>query len=263
MKPAVPGRVSVIVAVFNGVHTLQRCIDSVVAQGGSDVELIIVDGGSTDGTKELVEANAAKLAHWESRKDRGVYHAWNKALSRATGSWISFLGADDAYASDDAVAALVGAASPDSNLVFGKVDLIDRDGAVVGTLGVAWEWEQMKRRQTVAHPGSLQARALFEQLGPFSEHYAIAGDYEFLLRVGRAARPAFIDRVVVRFSNDGLSTQRYEQTLRETRDIKRRHAEIGWTAAWAHYAYDRARFEARKALPAPLYAGLKALRGSR
>lgn len=254
-------RVSVVVAVYNAAETLRQCLDSVLAQRACVFELIVMDGASTDGTRAIVDEYAPRCAYSESKPDRGVYHAWNKALLRTTGDWVCFLGADDAFASDDALATLVGAAMPGTNLVYAKVDLVSRDGAVLSTLGVPWNWEETKRRQTIAHPGSLHARSLFTKFGPFTEKYPIAGDYEFLLRVGRAASPVFVDRAVVRFGNEGMSSRHYRQVLRETRDIKAAHPEIGWRRAWRDYAYDRARFEARMRLPHGVRVRIKKLVG--
>ena len=87
--------ISVVIAVYNGKATLQQCLDSVTQQTYSHVELIVIDGGSTDGTVDLIRANAQKIAYWISEPDRGIYNAWNKALAQAKGDWICFLGADD------------------------------------------------------------------------------------------------------------------------------------------------------------------------
>ncbi|MEQ1667696.1 MAG: glycosyltransferase [Sulfuriferula sp.] len=86
--------ISIIIAVYNGKATLQQCIDSVVQQTYSNKELIIIDGGSKDGTVELLEENRNKFSYWESEPDRGIYNAWNKGLTQAKGEWICFLGAD-------------------------------------------------------------------------------------------------------------------------------------------------------------------------
>lgn len=72
--------ISVIVAVYNGEKTLQHCIDSVSNQAYPHKELIIIDGGSTDGTVDILRADNDKIAYWESEPDKGIYHAWNKAL---------------------------------------------------------------------------------------------------------------------------------------------------------------------------------------
>lgn len=87
--------ISIIVAVFNGKITLQHCIDSVAQQTYPNKELIIIDGGSKDGTVNLLEENRNKISYWISEPDRGIYNAWNKGLEQTTGKWIIFLGADD------------------------------------------------------------------------------------------------------------------------------------------------------------------------
>jgi glycosyltransferase involved in cell wall biosynthesis len=89
--------VSIIVAVYNGKATLQQCIDSVAQQTYLNKELIIIDGGSKDGTVELLKTNSTKFSYWISEPDRGVYNAWNKGLAQAQGEWICFLGADDYF----------------------------------------------------------------------------------------------------------------------------------------------------------------------
>ena len=88
---------SIIVAVFNRVKTLQSCIDSIFAQDYSDKQIIIIDGGSNDGTVELLKVNDKKIDYWESEPDRGIYHAFNKGIKHAKGDWIYFLGSDDYF----------------------------------------------------------------------------------------------------------------------------------------------------------------------
>ncbi len=79
--------ISVIMAVYNGADSVRRCIDSVSAQTYQNRELIIIDGGSQDGTTDILKKNNDKITYWESKKDRGIYHAWNKALKHARGEW--------------------------------------------------------------------------------------------------------------------------------------------------------------------------------
>ncbi|MDL5501794.1 MAG: glycosyltransferase, partial [Candidatus Methanoperedens sp.] len=81
--------------VYNGAKTLQRCIDSVSNQSYLNKELIIIDGGSTDGTIEILRSSQDKITYWQSGPDNGIYDAWNKALDHARGDWICFLGSDD------------------------------------------------------------------------------------------------------------------------------------------------------------------------
>jgi glycosyltransferase involved in cell wall biosynthesis len=103
--------VSVVVAVFNGVDTLQRALDSLFAQTYRDWELVVIDGGSTDGSVAILERASDRISYWVSEPDRGIYDAWNKALSRLRGQWVVFLGADD-YLADRSVLARANGAPP-------------------------------------------------------------------------------------------------------------------------------------------------------
>ena len=99
----------------NGAETIQRCLDSVLAQQAGLAEIVVVDGASTDGTVAILERNAKRLASWSSEPDRGICDAWNKALARVRGEWVLFLGADDRLASDGGPGARVGRPSARSS----------------------------------------------------------------------------------------------------------------------------------------------------
>ena len=227
--------VSVIVAVFNGAETLRRCIDSVVEQTYPNKELIVVDGCSTDGTVEILEAENDKIAYWESKPDRGIYHAWNKAIEHAEGEWICFLGADDYFATPDSLSELSSELEVGTDFIFSRVAIVDENDRVLTIGGPMWDWERMKRYQTVSHAGALHHRSVFERYGKFDEKYKVAGDYEFFLRVGAAAKASYVDKVIVHLGNSGISQVQLRLTFRETRLIQSAHPEIGPYRAWANY----------------------------
>jgi glycosyltransferase involved in cell wall biosynthesis len=241
--------VSVIIAVFNRAATLQRCLDSVFEQTPQSLQIIICDGGSTDGSREILEANCARLSYWHSQPDRGVPHAWNMALTRATGEWVCFLGADDRFAQRSTVATLLDAVSdPSINYVSGKAILVDDNGRTLRSVGAPWDWERMKRYQHIAHPGSLHRRDLFVRFGNFDEAYPIAFDYDFLLRVGRDIRAAFVAEPVTLMGISGQSVAQAWRAFRENRRIHASHPEIGITAAAINHAVAAAKQVARTAI---------------
>lgn len=211
-------------------------MDSVVAQSGVDVELIIMDGGSTDGTVEALKANSDRIAYWESKSDRGIYHAWNKALDIARGEWVCFLGADDYFATKDSLSTMMAEAKPGVDLVFGRAALTDNEDRVLRKIGTTWNWSRMKRCQVVAHPGALHRRTLFSNYGYFNENYEVAGDYEFFLRVGGGVAASYVDEVVVFIEDGGVSMLRPRLALKENRQIQAVHPEIGLGRAWANYS---------------------------
>jgi glycosyltransferase involved in cell wall biosynthesis len=228
--------ITVIVAVFNGADTLQRCIDSIAEQTYPDRELVVMDGGSTDGTIELLQTNNAKITYWETESDRGIYHAWNKALDRAKGEWICFLGADDHFADKTSLATLASRARPRAELVLGRIALVDEKGRTLKLEGSPWNWKRMKRYQVIAHPATLQRWSLFEEYGQFDEKYRIAGDYEFFLRLGADVRTSYIERVVVYCRTGGASRSQLSHVLKEIRQIQSSHPEIGAYRAWINYS---------------------------
>lgn len=87
--------ITIITAVFNGAQSLEKCIFSVICQTYSNIEYIIIDGGSTDGSIEIIKKYEARIAYWVSERDRGIYDALNKGLQKASGDWVLVLGCDD------------------------------------------------------------------------------------------------------------------------------------------------------------------------
>jgi glycosyltransferase involved in cell wall biosynthesis len=88
-------KVSLIIVTYNAARTLQACLNSIYSQTYPDIEIIVMDGNSKDGTVQILENNTDKITYWKSEKDSGIYHAMNKALEHVSGEWVSFLGADD------------------------------------------------------------------------------------------------------------------------------------------------------------------------
>lgn len=216
--------ITVIVAVFNGAQTLQRCIDSIAEQTYPYKELIVMDGGSTDGTVEILKVNNDKIAYWESKPDRGIAHAWNKALTQTTGDWILFLGADDRLADHDVFSRMapVLRANYDEYLVFGQIMLCggDWDGTPVGT---KWDWKRFRRRMTIPHPAAFHARRLFDEWGYYDETKRIASDYELLLRLKKRLSPVFVEEMITFMSAEGLSMNNKRRVFAEAREAQIKH----------------------------------------
>ena len=194
--------ISVVIAVFNGAETIQRCIDSVSVQTYVPKELIVIDGGSTDGTLEILRRNESKLAYWESEADRGIYHAWNKGLNHARGDWICFLGSDDQFWAPDVLdrmAPILVRAYPPVRVVYGEALRVNRMGQEGLRVGEDWGSAKKSFQQVmnIPHPGLMHHRSLFEEHGGFDESFRIAGDYELLLRELRHNDALFVPGLVV------------------------------------------------------------------
>jgi len=180
-------RISIVISVLNGAATLERCLASVLEQDWPATETIVIDGGSTDGTPALLERFRPHLAWCESKPDRGIYHAWNKALDHATGDWIGFLGADDRIRDRRVLARLAPVLAESAGrwlVVYASVDVVDAAGRVRATVGRPWPEAApaFRHHMAIPHQATFHHRTLFERHGRFDESYRVCGDYELLLR---------------------------------------------------------------------------------
>jgi len=208
--------ISIIIATWNSERTLARCLDSLRVQRGAPFELLVSDGGSTDGTLAILDSFRDLVAHQVSGPDAGVYDAWNKVIPAASGEWLMFLGSDDWLERNDVLMRLEQAlaAIPPARrrhgYVFGQTEVIAR-GQTIETLGV----QAMPAGRigpdteiSFSHTGLLHHRSLFESFGPFDHAFRSAGDYEFLLRTGLDERVHFhrVPMVVAHMASGGMST---------------------------------------------------------
>ena len=242
--------VSVITAVYNRAALLPRCLASVAAQDYPSVEHIVVDGGSTDGTVDVIRAHERSLGAWVSAPDRGVYDAWNKGLALARGEWIAFLGADDQYR-PNAVRRYVdtAAANPAAEYISARVALVYPSGAA-RLIGRPWNWREFRRHMCVAHVGSFHHASLFRRIGTYDIAYRIVGDYELLLRAGSGLRAAFLDSVTARMDAGGQSDS--TAALAEARRAKLRHAAKNRLGADIDHAVAFAKLQYRHRVWRPL-----------
>ncbi|AEF99618.1 glycosyltransferase family 2 protein [Methylomonas methanica] len=198
--------VSLITVVFNGENFLEKAIQSVFSQNYDNLEYLVIDGGSTDGTLGIIKKYDDKLDYWITEPDTGIYDAWNKGLHFATGEWVSFLGADDLIMPNAFSEMLSFAEQSTDQLDFicGRVEMYDGK-TLLRTIGRPWDWNRFKRYMCVAHTGALHRRSYFQSYGLFDTSFRISGDYELLLRSGKALKAGFVNSVVARMQVGGQS----------------------------------------------------------
>ena len=216
---------SVLVAAYNSGATLQQCLDSVISQTYGNVELIVIDGGSSDGSVEVLRANSRHIAYCVSEPDRGIYHAWNKALAQAKGEWICFLGSDD-YLWDEQVLARVASkltqVPDDINVAYSQVNLVGVGGELLYPIGEPWMQlkERFKQLMCIPHPSVLHRRRLFREHGVFDESFRIAGDYELLLRELESRDAFFMPDIVFSAMRQGGISSALGNTLSALREVR-------------------------------------------
>lgn len=213
--------ITVITAVFNAEKTLEDTILSIINQSYGNIEYIIIDGGSTDSSIDIIRKYQHVIDYWISEPDDGIYDAWNKGVSLAGGDWISFLGADDVYR-DGAIQSYVqlieNCDDPQLEYVSSKVNLAKGE-KILNVVGAPWHWRKFCKYNSIAHVGSFHSRALFETHGLFDASYKISGDYEFLLRSGQNLRAKFLDSITVNMQVGGVSDANF-QVFSETTKAK-------------------------------------------
>ncbi len=197
--------VTVVTAVYNGQPYVSACLESVATQDYPNIEHIILDGGSNDGTLEVLRQRNDSIAFWKSEQDEGVYDAWNKALVEARGEWICFLGVDDEFL-PGAISAYIALAAknPDAEYLSSKVRWVHPSG-YVRIVGHPWTWKKFSKWMCTAHAGSMHRRSMYDSLGMYDSSYRMVGDYELLLRAGSQLRTAFMPIVTVMMRAGGVS----------------------------------------------------------
>lgn len=201
--------VTVIIAVFNGEKYIADAINSVANQTYTNIELIVIDGGSKDSTIDILRTHAEHIVYWVSEPDSGIYDAWNKGLAVANGEWIAFLGSDDLYyptAIKDYVEYIALHKSEDLDFVSSRIELVSSDLQPTKVVGERWTWDIFRKNMSVAHPGALHSRKFFSKYGVFDSRYRMAGDYEVLLRAREGLAAGFLDKITVMMRVGGAST---------------------------------------------------------
>jgi glycosyltransferase involved in cell wall biosynthesis len=209
VKRSEPGKplITIVTATYNVAKYLPAAIQSVRVQNYNNIEFIVVDGASTDGTVDVIRANEDVIDYWVSEPDKGIYDAWNKGVSLSSGEWIAFLGADDIYLAGAIQAYVTSIHTCGDNLpqyLSSRVNLTS-GSKVLRTIGQPWNWMAFRKYMNVAHVGSMHHRLLFEKYGLFDESYKICGDYEFLLRPRSSLRAAYLSEITVNMSIGGIS----------------------------------------------------------
>ncbi len=232
--------ISIIIAVYNGESTLQKCIDSIVNQTYSNFELIIIDGESTDRTINILRENTGLITYWVSEPDKGIYDAWNKALNQARGEWFYFIGADDYLSSGEilgTVSKKLSTAYPKYNIVYGQIVLVDSEHNETHKLGRPWAlceshfWAEM----CLPHQSMFHHKSIFSKFGQFNDKYTIAGDYELLIQVCKNQPPLYMGDVVVAMMGDGGVSSRPDlsmKALKEMRLARIQHGAQGNNKLW-------------------------------
>jgi len=231
-----PGRplVSIVTAVYNGARFLEHAIESVRAQTYPHIEYTIIDGGSTDGTLDILRAHERHVAFWVSEPDRGISDAFNKGIAAAQGELIGLLNADDWLSPDQIARGVAALADPSFDFAFGDLQFHEQGGEPKFVMQGDPEYARSirSRMPELCHPTVLARRSAYERVGLFDTTLRYAMDYEWLLRLHVAGgRGRYVPGLLGHMRVGGASDAALIDALREVSTSAMRY---GQPALWAH-----------------------------
>ena len=176
-------KISIVTVVYNGKSFIERTIKSVISQSYINIEYIIIDGGSEDGTLELAEKYQSQIALILSGKDNGLYDAMNKGLKDATGDYILFLNAGDELHDKDTITKVF-ASSPNADVYYGNTTVVNKEGKILGDRRLKppaqLNWKSLKYGMCVSHQSFIARRLICDF---YNLEYKIAADIDWVINV--------------------------------------------------------------------------------
>ena len=243
-------RITIITPSFNHAAFLAQCIDSVLDQNYPNLQYLVIDGGSTDSTLEILRGYRDRLV-WKSEHDRGQADAVNKGLRSAEGEIIGWLNSDDYYLPDCFKHVIeCFARNPDAVMIYGRALMVDRDGDTLREYPTFdFQRDDLRRKCYVCQPAVFVLRRVLEEVGVLNEAFDICLDYEWWLRIGRNHTLAFCDHVLAASRHYGTTktSARRLRALVEAGYLMREHfggASWRWSVKWIvhRWSLDRRRF---------------------
>ncbi|SFG59943.1 glycosyltransferase family 2 protein [Pedobacter insulae] len=212
MKP----KLSVITIVYNNVKDIERTMLSVLNQTYSNIEYIVVDGSSTDGTKEIIERYRNRLAHFISEKDKGIYDAMNKGLALATGNYVLFMNSGDEIYAPETVTEVF-ASAPSGDIYYGETEMFDENWKSLGqrrhSAPEHFDWHSFKFGMNISHQAIYIKRSLTE---PFNLAYKYSSDIDWILKAAKnSSNIVNTHQYVAKYLVGGISKKKHWASLKE------------------------------------------------
>ncbi|SHG92164.1 Glycosyltransferase involved in cell wall bisynthesis [Chryseolinea serpens] len=214
-------RVTIVTVAFNAVASIEQTIQSVLNLTYDNLEYVIIDGGSTDGTVEIIKRYASQIDFWISERDRGIYDGMNKGVRKATGEWINFMNCGDRFL-DEAALNFFNGQTFDADLLYGDA-LIQYPG--FQTLYVKTPLNSMWKRMPFCHQATFTRTALMRQF-PFDLEYKLSSDFDFIYKMYLANRRfREVHRVICLFDfTEGASIKHVFRSGTERKQIVLAHS---------------------------------------
>ncbi len=216
---------SIITVVFNSKNILEKTIKSIEEQTNSNIEYIIIDGGSTDGTLDIIKKYDKYISYWDSVPDKGIYDAMNKGLKKATGDYVWFLNAGDEIYSLDTLN-YIDSIEGDTDAYYGEVEYIDEDGKNLGTRTLKkppenLSWEDLDKGMVVSHQSIIVKR---EKAVYYNLDYKYCSDIDWMIRTLKNCKTIRnTNKILSKFLIGGYSKKNIVESNKERFKILRNH----------------------------------------
>lgn len=214
-------KLSVITVNYNNASELKRTITSVINQEWRDFEFIIIDGGSKDNSKNIIQEFSSQINYWISEPDNGIYHAMNKGIKKASGEYCFFLNSGDSLVDNSVLEKFFKYDQYNEDILFGNLYVTNGKKIIEKAFGKHILTFSDIYSHTIKHQASFIKKSLFTTYGLYNESRKISADWEFFLKaigIGNASYK-YIDLFVSNFDNNGISYRSSEITKSERNDI--------------------------------------------
>ncbi len=216
-------KITIVTVVYNAQSLIERTIKSVLAQTYTNIEYIVIDGASSDGTLELAEKYQSKIALILSGKDNGIYDAMNKGLKHATGDYVLFLNAGDELYSNETIASVF--TFGDADVYYGNTAVVNQNGIVIGdrrlTPPEQLNWKSLKYGMCVSHQSFIAKLALCEK---YDLNYSVSADIDWVISVlKKSTSTVNTQNYISKFLEGGTSNKRRKLALTERFTIMSKH----------------------------------------
>ena len=217
-------KISLITVTYNCAETLSDTFDSVRSQNCEQLEYIVIDGGSSDRTVDIIKQNEDIISFWESEADEGIYDAMNKGLRRATGDVIGFLHSDDMFFSGNTLKSIIEVAEDKSpDVIYGDLEYVNAKS----TDKVIRRWNSsdfkdslLKQGWMPPHPTLYIRKQIVEETGFFDTSFRIAADYDYILRLftRKGLKTHYMPKVIVKMRLGGESNKSVSNIIRKSKE---------------------------------------------
>jgi len=210
-------KISVITISFNAEKDIEKTIKSVVNQTFRNIEYIVIDGKSTDGTISIIKKYNSKISYWSSEPDKGLYDAMNKGITKATGDYIIFMNAGDIFYEQETLSKIFDTNEEPQDIYYGETIIVDSNNKEVGMRRLSapeeLNWKSFKRGMRVSHQAFIAKMELVE---PYDLQYKFSADFDWCIKImKKSTKIKNTNLIICRYLDGGLTKHNLVPSLKE------------------------------------------------